>query len=68
MQTWERDKDQKKSELLRVHAVGGFSEPIHSALAQDRALLTAVAQQLLDDHFSPSLHERIREAAGLDVH
>jgi hypothetical protein len=38
-------------ELLRVNAVGGFPEPVYETLAQDRALLIAIAQQLLDDHF-----------------
>ncbi|MGE0680884.1 MAG: hypothetical protein AB7P69_08270 [Candidatus Binatia bacterium] len=43
IQTWERDKDQKKSELLRVHAAGGFPEPLYAALARDRCLLLAIA-------------------------
>lgn len=68
IQTWERDKDQKKSELLRVHAVGGFPEPIYATLAQDRSLLLAIAHQLLDKHFPSSLHERILEAVGLELH
>jgi putative restriction endonuclease len=67
IQMWERDKDQKKSELLRVNATGGFPEPIYTALTQDKALLLAIAQQLLDDHFPPSLHERLLEMVGLGV-
>jgi hypothetical protein len=58
-------KDQKKSELLRVNAAGGFPQPIYETLAQDRALLLAIAQQLLDEHFPSSLHERLLEAVGL---
>jgi putative restriction endonuclease len=50
-----------------VHAAGGFPEPIYAALAQDRALLLAIAQQLLDTHFPSSLHERLLEAVGLNL-
>jgi len=48
--TWEREKDQKKSELLRVHAAGGLPESVYTALKQDKWLLLAIAHQLLDDH------------------
>lgn len=65
--TWEREKDQKKSELLRVNARGGFPETIYKALAQDKALLLACAQQLLGEHFPGSLHERLLEAVGVDL-
>jgi hypothetical protein len=61
------EKDQRKSELLRVNAGGGFPEPVYEVLSQDRALLIAIAKQLLDDHLPSSLHERILEAVGLDV-
>jgi cobyrinic acid a,c-diamide synthase len=67
IQTWEREKDQQKSELLRVNAVGGFPEFIYEALSQDRPLLMAIAKQLLADHFPHTLHVRILEAVGLDL-
>jgi hypothetical protein len=50
-----------------VHTTGGFPEPIYAALVQDRSLLIAIAQQLLDDHFPSSLHGRLLEAVGLDM-
>jgi hypothetical protein len=53
---------------MRTHAAGSFPEPVYAVLVQDRALLLAIAQQLLDDHFSGSLHERLLEAVGLDMH
>jgi hypothetical protein len=53
--------------LLHVHAAGGFPEPVYAVLVQDRALLLAIAQQLLDDHFPGSLHERLLEAVGLEA-
>jgi putative restriction endonuclease len=67
IQAWERAKDQRRSELLRVHAAGGFPEPLYEALAQDRSLLFAIAQQLLDEHFPRSLHDCILEAVGLEL-
>jgi hypothetical protein len=67
IQTWERKKNQKKSELLRVNAAGGFPEPIYEVLSQDGLLLIAIAKQLLVDHFSNTLHDRILETVGLDV-
>lgn len=67
VQTWEREKDQKKTELLRVNAAGGFPKPIYEVLSQDKALLMAIAKQLLEDHFPSSLHDRILEAVGLNL-
>ena len=67
IESWERDKDQKKSELLRVNAAGGFPEPIYGVLSQDRPLLIAIAKQLLADHFSHTVHDRILETVGLDM-
>jgi hypothetical protein len=53
---------------LRVNAVGGFPEPIYAALSQDRPLLIAIVKQIMEDHFSVTLHDRILEAVGLDLH
>jgi putative restriction endonuclease len=67
IETWEREKDQKKNELLRVNATGGFPEPIYEVLSQDRPLLIAIAKQILEDHFPNALHDRIFDAVGLDM-
>jgi putative restriction endonuclease len=68
IESWEHEKDQKRTELLRVNAAGGFPEPISEALSQDRPLLIAIAKQLLADHFPNTFHARILEAVGLDLH
>ncbi len=48
--SWPREKNQKRGKLLRVNARGGFPEPIHSALSQDRTLMIAIVKQILEDH------------------
>ncbi|MGE0820800.1 MAG: hypothetical protein AB7G75_16245 [Candidatus Binatia bacterium] len=63
--TWPREKNHKRGKLLRAHAVGGFPEPIYAVLAQDKSLLITIVNQLLEDHFSSSLHNRILEVVGL---
>jgi putative restriction endonuclease len=68
IQTWEREKDQKRSELLRVNAAGGFPKPIYEALSQDRSLLMAIAKQILEDHFPSTPHDRILKAVGLGLY
>ncbi|MBI3757327.1 MAG: hypothetical protein HY267_05055 [Deltaproteobacteria bacterium] len=68
VQSWPREKNQKRGKLLRVNAVGGFSEPIYEALFQDGSLLIAIVTQILADHFPNSLHDRILEAVGLNRH
>ncbi|MGE0825233.1 MAG: hypothetical protein AB7G75_16465 [Candidatus Binatia bacterium] len=67
IQTWECTQEQKKSELLRVHAASGFTELIYAVLAQEESLLIPIADQLLEDHFPNSLHDRILAAIGLEV-
>ncbi|MGE4092428.1 MAG: hypothetical protein AB7G75_16450 [Candidatus Binatia bacterium] len=67
IQTWERTKEQKKKELLRVYAANGFPALIYAVLAQEESLLITIVNQLLEDHFPNSLHDRILAAVGLEV-
>lgn len=53
--------------LLGAPTVGGFLQPIYDVFTQDKALLIAVAQQLLDAHFPSPLHHHILEAVGVEV-
>jgi len=46
---------------------GSFPEPLYAALLQDRPLLIAIVQQLLNDHFPSRLHGRLLDAVGLAV-
>ena len=68
IQSWPREKNQKRGKLLRVNATGGFPEPIYAALSQDRLLMIAIVKQILADHFPVTLHDRILKAVGLDLH
>ncbi len=67
MHGWPREKNQKRGKLPRVNARGGFPEPIHIALSQDRTLRIAIVKQILEDHFPGASHDRIRKAVGLDL-
>ena len=44
---------------------GGFPEDIHDLLRRQPSLVSRAAQQILTDHFAPSLHGDILEAVGL---
>ncbi|MGY0058919.1 phosphorothioated DNA-binding restriction endonuclease [Streptomyces sp. LZ34] len=48
-------------------AAGRLAPGLRAALAADPALLGRLAQLLLDQHFAPSLHPDLADAAGLDL-
>ncbi len=45
----------------------GLRESDHAALAADPSLLGRVARRLLEDHFTPGLHDDLLDALGLDL-
>ncbi len=59
--------DARKSELLKLNPPGGLTEDIWSALRKDRSLLAEAAMAILEAEFTPSYHEDILAAVGLDI-
>ena len=57
--------DPKKSELLRHHAVGGFTKELYDLLQSDPKLFDEVTTDILQAHFPATLHPDIRLALGL---
>lgn len=55
----------KKSELIRLNAVGGLTPEVQRLLRRDPALVRKLAHILLDGHFPESVHEDILDATGL---
>lgn len=54
-----------RSDLVRHNVRGGLPEPLHRLLRRDAELLRSAADLLLFEHFPPSMHDAIREQAGL---
>lgn len=59
--------DPRKSELLEKDVRAGFLEEIDARLREDPALRERVADEILHEHFPPTLHEDILDAVGLSV-
>ncbi len=57
--------DLRPKELRERGAMGGFPARVHELLASDPALVVAAAEQLLDEHFPPSVHDDVKAAAGI---
>jgi putative restriction endonuclease len=56
--------DPPRGRLLET--TGSLPRRFADALIRDPALARRVVQQILDEHFEPTLHEAVREAVGLD--
>jgi putative restriction endonuclease len=56
-----------RTSLVNAQAVGGFVTRVYFLLREDRALQSAVAHQLLDEHFPVSLHEDLLAFFGLKL-
>lgn len=63
----EGNTDPRRTELLQNKTLGGFSEEVFTALCKDPDLLRSVAMDLLDSHFSETMHKEILQAVGLDL-
>jgi putative restriction endonuclease len=57
--------DPRKSELIAHGARGGFAADVKSAFARQPSLVEGIAASILDHHFPPAIHARIRKAVGL---
>lgn len=53
--------------LLEQNTKGGFNPEVYSLLVQDRRAVTEIAEILLHEHFSETLHEDILRHVGLDL-
>jgi putative restriction endonuclease len=57
--------DPKKSELLRHHALGGFTTEMYELLRSDSRVFESITTNVLRAHFPSTLHPDIRSALGL---
>jgi putative restriction endonuclease len=55
------------TQLWDAGAAGEFTPTVRMGLDRNPALVTAIAQTLLDAHFPPSVHNDVLAAVGLDV-
>ena len=60
--------DVLKSELVRVHACGGFPKDIYETLKRHPEVVRGLAQEILVAHFPDSLHDGIAGEVGLNLH
>ena len=60
--------DPLKSELLRVHACGGFPKAIYETLKRRPEIVRGLAQEILAAHFPDSLHAAIANEVGLNLY
>jgi putative restriction endonuclease len=59
--------DARKSELLRLGAVGQFPPDVLVALRRDPSLIHDIAHALLGQHFPETMHDDILSAVGLSI-
>lgn len=59
--------DVPAGELLSNHAFGHFPQPVAELLRSRPALLADLAREVLDAHFSDTLHDDILAAVGLSL-
>lgn len=57
--------DAKKSELINHNVHGGFPKEIYDLLLENPGFVHNLANQLLETHFPPSMHQDILDAVGL---
>ncbi len=57
----------KDNWLLAQEAEGGFTEEVLGLIATNPALIREIAEILLEQHFSETLHQEILAAIGLDI-
>lgn len=60
------DKDIRNKWLLDNRISGGFSIDTYNLLEKNPSLVQEIAQMLLKQHFTDTMHEDILEAVGLD--
>ena len=60
--------DPLKSELLRVHAYGGFPKDIYQTLKRRPEIVRGLAKEILTAHFPDSLHDAIAGEVGLSLY
>lgn len=60
-----READLRVSEVKRVGISGGFRQEIYDLLYRHPALVSRAAHQILSEHFPPSIHHDILEAARI---
>ena len=58
--------DVKKSELIEHNVHGGFLPEIYNKLSQDKHLVRAIVQDLLDANFPESIHQDILDEVGIE--
>jgi putative restriction endonuclease len=58
--------DVSPTTLKRVHARGGFTEAVQTAIHKDSRLALFLIRMILDSHFPPSLHTSLLSSIGLD--
>lgn len=54
-------------ELLSNSATGGFPEALYQQLKKDAGLAREIARDILEMHFSETLHDDILQSVGLDL-
>ena len=60
-----READLRVSEARRVGITGGFRQEVHDLLCRHPALVSRAANQIVSEHFPPSIHRDILEAARI---
>jgi putative restriction endonuclease len=58
--------DVKKSELIEHNVHGGFLPEIYKTLSEDKHLVRAIVQDLLDANFPESIHQDILDEVGIE--
>ncbi len=61
----ESNTDPPRSALLEANVEGGFPLGLHELLIKDPALVTTIAEDLLERNFPQSMHDEILDAVGL---
>ena|SRR5689334_25433543 len=58
--------DAKKSELIEHNVHGRFLPEIYKKLSEDKHLMRAIVQELLDANFPESIHQDILDELGIE--
>jgi putative restriction endonuclease len=67
MESRKSNSDPKKSELIKLHARGGFTDEIKESLICNPDLISKIAIMLLEKHFPESIHRDILSSVGIST-
>lgn len=61
------NSDIKKSELLKHHVEGGFTQEVFDTLSSHPALISELAVEILNQHFPETFYADLLDAVGLEL-